>query len=103
MLRFNGRKWIELVFGLLPVTLVIGPLLPYAMLLITLPFLIGGAAGVSVLKFSDATLPLFVSVFAAALGLSALWVVFLLDLTKMRSRSKFVLGARGSAGGGIGS
>jgi hypothetical protein len=91
MLRFNGRKWIELVFGLLPVTLVIGPLLPYAMLLITLPFLIGGAAGVSVLKFSDATLPRFVSVFAAALGLSALWVVFLLDPTKMRSRSKLFL------------
>ncbi len=100
MLRFNGRKWIELVFGLLPVTLVIGPLLPYAMLLITLPFLIGGAAGVSVLKFSDATLPLFVSVFAAALGLSALWVVFLLDLTKMRSRSKLflVLGVALAAG-----
>ena len=74
-----------MVVGLLPVTVLVGPLLPYG-LMISVPIMIGGAIGVNVLKVSDGSLQLVLSVVCASVGLPALWAAFLIDPVSLRSR-----------------
>jgi len=86
--RFDRTRWIELTFGLLPVTLIIGPALPYALLPMILALVLGRLVGVFAVKWSDGTLQIFVSLLGTGLGLPALWIAFLCDPGQIRSRTK---------------
>jgi len=84
--RWDRIRWIEMVVGLLPITILLGPLLPYGLLITAVPVLIGAAYGVNTLKLSDGSLPLFLSIIFAGVGLPALWAAFLLDPGKLVGR-----------------
>ena len=86
--KFDRTRWIEMIFGLLPATLIVGPALPYALLPMIFASLFGGLMGVFALKWSDGTLQIFASLLGAGLGLPALWITFLCDPAQIRSRTK---------------
>jgi uncharacterized membrane protein YuzA (DUF378 family) len=75
--------------GLLPITLVVGPLLPLGLILMALPMLVFSVFGFNPLKLLDGSLPLFLSIIFGAIGLPAVWAAFLLDSRKYGSRFRY--------------
>jgi hypothetical protein len=75
-----------MLLGLLPASMLLGPLLPYGalMVFITLAFCV--VHGVNVFQVSRGSLPVFLSIFGAAAGLWALWWVFLFGPAQIHSR-----------------
>ena len=78
-----------MTIGLLPITLVVGPLLPLGLILMALPVLVFSAFGFSPLKLPDGGWSLLLSMIFAAVGLPAVWTAFLLDSRKYGSRFRY--------------
>jgi hypothetical protein len=81
-MKMNRLRWLELTLGLLPVTLICGPLIPFTLIIMLLPLLFGAALR---LLSRDIVL-LFLSFVGSGLGLIGLWLAFLFDPAETRSR-----------------
>jgi hypothetical protein len=84
--QLNRWKWLEMVLGLLPASMLVGPLLPIGLFLVVVTLGFSLATGVNALKSSDGTLQTFLSIFGAAAGLWGLWFVWLFGPAQIRAR-----------------
>ncbi|HET7441181.1 MAG TPA: hypothetical protein VFJ47_07765 [Terriglobales bacterium] len=82
--RLNRTKWLEMVLGLLPITIIVGPLMGLGVLLVGVTAIFSISYGVNPFKTSDGSLQLFLSIFGGAAGLWALWWVFLFGGAEIR-------------------
>jgi hypothetical protein len=88
--KLDWRKWIELIFGLLPNTLFFGSFLLYAMFALAVPSRGVGRPGiVALLTPSEGNLAIPLSIFGAAVGLAGLWAAFIFDLAQLRTHRRW--------------
>ena len=84
----SRTKWIEMVLGLLPISIMVGPLMALGLMLVGLTLIFSVAYGVNPFKTSDGSLQLFLAVIGGTAGLWALWWVFLFGPAQIHANAR---------------